>query len=508
MKSFKEILRDINLIRLSGSKDFILAEFNGPLLKLCYMQIKEHFYYLDSRDIFSNLKIIESKVFIVENEFETISVELENFIESLKINNPILIIGINDYKFTAVSIPSHIESADGGEENWFSENSSKFLPEGSLLDSFAYSYEKIKEDENYKYFILAVARKDYVNKIRNLFNKTKAAAVFPFVTSISALRRDENENILLIDFTGNKIGYSFCDSAGNLYSGDLYSNLYDEQSNLDSGNLNPAELFNSLIEIKNFLSSSFPSEFSKKINLFVCCTGENFPLIEKNIKEIFDINSINKYFHDKDPFFAPAYLALNKFVNNYGSNLTLLGEAESSRNKFEKQAGSRIILSTGFALISLLVLSYLGNFLLSAQSSSNENIILQAEANLKEIEILEKENSILKSNLSLVADMKENRSGYPDLLFNLSRIINSNCRLTELEIDEINPREIKINLKGLSRSQNDAAEFIRVMENDNHFKNVSLINISAANEKSKNKDYMEFKLTADYYVIKNKLRNR
>src|SRR5690606_32194343 len=280
--------------------------------------------------------------------------------------NPVFLIGISEYKFTSISIPSHIDSADDGDEIWFSENTSKFLPEGSNLSSFSFSYEKIKEDENYRTYSLVVARKDYTDRILRLFNRFRVAGIFPFITSISSLKEVE-ESTLLIDFTSNKIQYAFYDSERNLFTSELYSNLYNERFESQGRKINIEELKNTINEVHNFLTTSFPAQLSKKIDAILCCNKNDLPATEKEIREVFNVNSINKSFPDTDPFLITSLLALNKFLDEYDSLLNFPEDEHIEvRDNVEKQAVVRAVLTSGIILMSLLSIFYLSNLLISS----------------------------------------------------------------------------------------------------------------------------------------------
>lgn len=500
MRSLKEILRNVNLIRLSGNKDFILVELNGSVVKIIHLKLAEPFYQLENKEIFHSLEVISNRILNFGSDYSIITKEVENFLTEGGIKEPVLLVGISDFKFTSISIPSHIESDDGGEELWFSENSSKFLPDGSNLSSFSFSYEKIKEDDDYKAYSLIVARKDYIDKISGLFNKHKIAGIFPYIISVSSLQNNNKENYLCIDLTSNKIQYSFYDESTNLFSGELFTNLFPDQSDIEERQLNEEELQNSITDMNHFLSSSFPDMISKELDCFVCCQKQELPVIEKHLKKTFNIKSINELFPGFDPFFTTSLIALNKFINQYDSHLNLLedSEKENSRDHLEKQASLRVVLGLGILLMALLFFSYLSNFFLSSQSSANEEIVLQSESSAKEIEHLEKENQFLKKNLSLLIKLKDSGSSYSGLLKELSEIIDVNCRFTELTITENNPNEIGIIINGLSRSQGDVAGLIKTMERNKKYNNISLVSISSENTGRRNKDYLEFKLSAEY----------
>lgn len=501
MRSIKEILNNLSLIRVSGHKDYILFELNGSIGKLIHLKLTERIYILEKKDILDNLNIVSSKIFCFGNDFGVFAKEFNNFVSNSKITDPLVLVGINEFKFTSISIPRGIEDEEDDAELWFTENSSKFLPEGSNLNTFTFSHEITRVDEDYKTYALIIARKDYLSRISDSLTKVQLSAIFPFITALTSFSATPETSNLIIDFTSNKIIYGYCDVNGNFLTGEVYTDLYDDQFDLEKRSINREELRRSLIEIRNFISSSFPNFNLNKLNYFIVSQSSEYLIIEELSEKILGVDIANQRLTKYDPFFTSSYISLNKFINYYETNLNLIDDQNKQEisNKLEKQAGLRVVLTLGITLISLLFFAYLGNILLSYQSSTNEGIIAKLENNKNQIAILKKNNFLLKKNIILFKELKENRKGYSELLTDISKNINYNSRLTELEIMDNNSKSLKITVKGFSRSQNQIADFLRIIEKNNKFRNIVLKNITSEDYRGKKYDDLFFIVTAEYY---------
>ena len=128
---------NISLLRLAGITKFISIDVHSGYVKFAIIRRKEPFYIICNRDLLPKLEIIGIEYKEATNLGTLIGNILNDLVVKYNLKSAALIFGLNDFKFSNVSIPADIEDIDF----WFSENKNKFLPEGLSTEDFTFTYE-------------------------------------------------------------------------------------------------------------------------------------------------------------------------------------------------------------------------------------------------------------------------------------------------------------------------------------------------------------------------------
>ncbi len=488
-----KFINNLSLFRTAAIKKFLFINIYSNSVNICLLKRNEPYYKLTSTDLKNNYEILSQLSFDVDGDFSILKSKLSEFIKADSLKDITTIIGINEFKFINITIPNEVDDID----LWFLENSGKFLPEGRPANDFKYSYEKIKEDENHKHFIVVIARNDLINDIVSncSFDELKLYCVVPFQTCLNSLANTEEKNRLFIDISNDKISYSFYQFTGDLYLGEVYTSNNELSSDLTDS---------SLMQIKQNLKIAFPEKSFEHVEMFVNCKPEIFNEIKTHLNKIFTPESINKNYHDLDSNFVGSILALNKVLKNPDSCINLLDTLTISeeRTRIEKQLSMNIILSFGVLIIFLLAITFVFESVITNYNSDNEDTLLKIKTNSDQVLLLEKENSSLKSNLIYLKNLKGSRLNYSDLMLKISEIFNERCRLTQINFDEKKSDLASLTAVGLAYSQEDVAELIKRFEKSKNFNNVSVTSISklkaSSSQYESNTNQIQFKFTADY----------
>ena len=194
---FQNILSNLSIIKLAGIKQFILVDIHKDTFELKLLLRKEKFYRVKQGPINSNYEIIYETSGSISNDYSVLTESLKELLTKNKIKKEIfLIVGINEFKFYTAMIPEDVEDP----ELWFIENSNKFIPEGSTNNQFRFSYEKLKQDEQFSSYLVVVVRNDYVDKILEAVSipKINLLAVYPFALAINKFNKSPDTNKLFL----------------------------------------------------------------------------------------------------------------------------------------------------------------------------------------------------------------------------------------------------------------------------------------------------------------------
>lgn len=417
------------------------------------------------------------------------------------------LIGINEYKLHSIKIHEDVDDID----LWFSENSSRFLPEGRSADEFIYSYEKCFEDEEITLYWTALARKDYIcNILKSCSNKELTIiGIYPFILSVMFLELLKEENTLFIDLLSSRIQFSFRFQTGSSYYGELY-----KESDLLSENRDKQAAYDLYVEIMKDIKDSLiiwrnTNDISID-HIYINSPDEYSTVIKEASSEIFSEVTVNKHFETADTGSIAAVFTLDNFLNNYDSCINLLTEEnrKEEKEKLEKSIALKLALVSGSAIIILLLLSNLLHGFITSAMESNEEELLTINNQSVQIERLVKQKEILKSNLAMFLNLKGyDKSRFSYLLEEITEIVTDKTCLLDLAMNEISENKISLEMTGCAYSQTDVAEIIKRMEDSNSFSGITLGN-SIYVEKNKigkdvrisQKEVVKFNVTAEYNV--------
>jgi Tfp pilus assembly protein PilN len=505
-----KLLNNISLLRLTGISKFICIDVHSDYIKFSYIKRKEPFYSIFKNDSIANLEIIGTEYKRGHDLNIIIEKTLKDIILKYSFNNAALILGINDFRFSTVSIPSDIEDVD----LWFSENRNKFLPEGRPLDDFEYAYELYKEDENYKQFYVILVRNDFINPIikSSMLSGSRIIGILPFALTLFSNEKIKDKNTLFLDFEEEKISFSYKSESGNILYRDLFFEIYAPaaEENLPSEfrKINLNNLNFCVEEIKQILTLSFGSQFSENLDILLSSHPNHYEIIYKQIKDLIKPENINAFLNKETQFYSSSLFVVNKMLNDFDTKLNIFKNDEYDKERFliEKQTNLRITLVAGIVLLFFLLSTFLLENYLTDRIDTKEDNFIELTAKAENIKKLKIENTFLKANIDLLNKLKGNRVEYSKLLLDVTKLINSNCCLTGFNLKQ-NNEFILVDFAGLAYSQEDVAEFMSNMEYSKKFKETTLIYSSINKEDKYNSvsnfsenDYIKFNITAKYYV--------
>lgn len=502
----KNILNKVSLTRLTGIKNIICVDIHPGFIKFTGIKRKESPFLIKKKSFFDyEIIFTEQQVRLTESDIKKTIVDLCG---KYKITNTAVIAGINEYRSTLISIPAETED----DELWFDENKQKFLPENLNPDDFVYTYEKVKEDENIKQYLLVIARNDL---IENVINNSKAAGLkllgvvpLPFAVLSDFLKHEQN--MLYIDLCGNNIFYTSRTESGNILYNNFFFELYTgkEEKNFNSNLLNTENLKFCLEEIKQSLLLAGNNNV-QNLSVYVSYPSIHSEQISNAVKHVFAVPELNSGFHNIDPYFISSIYAANNIINDidYGLNLYKNSLYLVERSKIEKDLTLRISLAAGCTILVILLFIYLAESFLHEKFDSGEEAFAEVKARSQRIERLKLENTRLKFNLNSLIELKYNKPEESVVLSEISKIINASTFLTEIRVQ--NEKDMcQIELSGIAHSQQDVAEFITNLEKTKTFSGISLL-YSSRNEDERNRleaglsGKVRFKIKSDYNADKN-----
>ncbi|MBN2571422.1 MAG: PilN domain-containing protein [Ignavibacteriales bacterium] len=501
----------ISLIRLSGISKIFFVDIHRHYYKIILLKRKESFFTIMSTKSIKKFTTLYSNAAKHNGNFLVIFSEIKKQADKFGIKNPQVIFGINEFRLKTVTIASDVDEI----ETWFDENTQKFLVEGQSRDNFQYSYSLYKKDDEYFYYNVIICRKELIDQLIELSSKNnlKILSISPFSISIQSAIT-ERQNILFLDFTEDRLSYSFCDENNNIIFGEKFKNLYlagDDAELLDWRKINFDVLNEVLSELKHNLTTIADQKVEENLNVFIVAKKHNFESIVLAISVNFSSFTINSGFENYDPFYIGTYLVYDSIIKNFDNQINLLDHSQKDSNRFEidKQSAQRFVIVTGIIIILFLLVFYWMEDMLnsSLQDGEEELIESQLKKDLQDKLLLENQN--LRSNLSNLLSLKNNKAEYSKLFYSISELITENVCFISLDIKETNDNILFLDFVGVAYDQEDVTILMKNLEQDDNYKDVKLIYTSTIETKDikenkpKNREQLtKFNLTANYYAHK------
>lgn len=501
-KSITEYFKKYSFLKFAGINSLILIDVYSSIVKFVCIKNKEPFYKIKSEKLFHNIKVIASEFHPINENLDLIKPLLKKFVEKNNLQNSYAAIGINDFKFNLVTLPNDADDI----QQWFGENSNKFLPEGRPAGEFQYSYEQYYEDENSKYFYVVVARSNLISRIYDECNldSIKLINISPFSLSFNSLTRSSERNTLFLDFTNGRLIYTLINYSGNIYNGEYYF------GNGDPSQFEFTLISNSLEEFYSSLAVSVNEKSLENPEVYICCKKENLLSLKEIISRIFRPQTINTGYENFDSFYTGSYLMFNRLACEFDSQVNLLNKSRIAEERFliEKQIGMRTVLAGGLVLIILLLFGYLIENFITTQLNNEQETILKTNMKTARVEELKKENERLTNNLSLLHSLKDKKNKFSPLLFGFTRMVIEKSCLISVSIKSNDKALTDLEITGLADSQQEITEIISFMEKSSKFKDVSLVYASSKKQNEiklvgiSSSSLMNFKISAKYYADK------
>jgi|GEM_PF-3006175 len=466
-------LNKLNISKIAGIKKILTIDILDDSIRIALFQRKENIFKLSNKTSISNFSVISIE--IVTRNFDLIPQVLQKYLIDYKLKNLYVLIGINDCLYQKLNIPSDNEDDD----MWLLENEGKFIPEGRPKSEFIFSYRKIKGDDNSHQYLVITARKDYIeNIIKSCSGKgINILAITPFITS-SLIDSDLNENnSLFINVLNNKIQYAQKDIENNFSIGEIY--FSESLSSITNEDISIPILHDALTKLTQLYFNIKPSS---SVRVFISCPNQFIDLIREFISSSL-YASVNLVDNKLDSGLVSALYAVRSIFSNNEAGFNLLTEEEykAGWDVLEKQVWLNITIAGGVIIMVLMLLSNLLTLKLETSQSNYQDESTELSSKQDELKKLEDENRHFKTNLDILYKLKEKKSVYSSILFELDKITNSRSCLTDIEAmpDSL---IFDVNIAGLAHNQSDVADIIRKVESLRKFSNVTLLYSSSDNE--------------------------
>lgn len=482
---FQNILSNLSLIRLAGIKQFILVDIYKDSIKLKLLNRKEKFYKVHQGPIDSNYKIIYETSISFSNDYKVLTESLQELLTANKIKKEIfLIVGINEFKFYTAMIPEDVEDT----EIWFIENSNKFIPEGSTNNQFKFSYEKLKQDEQFSSYLVVVVRNDYINKIFNAVNipNINLLAVYPFALAINKCSSSTESNKLFFDIFKNRINYSFYSPTGDIVYGEYFLNgSLSSELVTGSASDNVKVLKNDITKILEIISGNIRHKNIEPLELLVNCDADCLDMLNDFQSSLTQCGLNNKVLEKNEVSITKSLMGFNNITGDLDNIINLVGEQnfKLQRSKIERRITTSVFLILSFiVLFFLLTASALNNFI-AANKAYYQSSFSEVEFELAVVEDLKKESELLKSDLAMYLELKNRSPQMSTVLKILPETLNDKTVLTAVKIVVESDSRITFEVTGVVSAHSDVAEFISNIDNLEYFNNVSLMYISNIDRK-------------------------
>lgn len=472
------LIENLNLLKLSACNELIIVDILPEEVNLIFARRKELFTIITNGDIHDSLDIIQLTKLPKSSDLAGLTVELKELISKNNIKDPIIIVGINEFRQYQITIPADEDDT----ETWLLENSGRFLPEGCSKNEFSYIYDPLKKDDNYIYYNIVVIRNDYLKSLIEALSvkEAKLYAIIPFALSITGNSFISEKNVLYLHLSANRIAFS----ALNTRKSFLYDEIYAEF--IENGSLNTQTLKNELNNIKEIVSSQFKDDLSNeelqkenrdKLKIIICTDENSIKIAENTVKSIFGNVAVNEGFTKFNPSIIGALLGINLVYNNADTALNFVADnlEGSARYYVENKLFLRTTLLAGFVLMFFLLTLFVSETYISGKLNKIDENETLVSSKSSQIEELQKENNYLKANLYFANSLKSNRARYSNLLFGLSGIVTSKSCFSQVAFKDIGKCEINCELSGVAVSQDEVARIIEKMESDRKYSNVLLV---------------------------------
>lgn len=457
-----KFLNKISFIRLTGIKRFLFLEVYPAQVKMALVLRKEKVYKIN-RSHPDNFQIIASK----EIHFfdETFKNEISAFLKENNIKEVYTIVSVSDYKVNTIAVPVEITNTS----TWLNENTDRFLPQGCNQDDFCFSYELLSMDDTNNYYVIAIARKDYIERItENICTpEIKIIAIAPIL--LTPKPNGGNGSSLSISIINNNIYYSFISKKTALFE--------SVQKETDSS---PEEIILQIIAIKSRIDTII--KFEETTPVYIACRQEETELVTKLLKNEVGFSNINNEYGNNDPYYINCLRLFDNLIRDFRSRLNLNIYQIAANYQLERKVVNNVVLSIGALLLFLMLFLTVVENTITSKIGEKEEYVLEVKGVEKRQELLQHENDLLIKKSSLIKSMKKNNFLYTLLFYNISGITNNNVKLTELKTIPSKDGNILVELKGKSKSQGDIADILNKIEMVKRFTFAKLISSIIANK--------------------------
>lgn len=482
---FQNILSNLSLIRLAGIKQFILVDIYKDSLGLKLLHRKEKFYKVQQGPINSNYKIIYETSRSINNDYNVLTESLQELLTANKIKKEIfLVVGINEFKFFTAMIPEDVEDT----EIWFIENSNKFIPEGSTNNQFRFSYEKLKQDEQFSSYVVVVVRNDYIDKILDAVNipKINLLAVYPFALAINKCNSSSDTNKLFFDIFNDRINYSFYSPTGYIVYGEYFLNgSHSTELPTDSMYNNVKVLKDDITKILEIVSGSVQRKNIEPLELLVNCDASCLSMLNDFQSSLVQCGLNNKVLDKNEVSVTKSLMGFNNITCDVDNIINFVGEQnfKLQRSKIERRITTSVFLILSFIVLFLLLTATALNNFITDNKVYYISSFSEVEFELAVVEELKKESELLKSDLAMYLELKNRSPQMSTVLKVFPEALNDKTVLTAVKIVVENDSRITFEVTGVVSAHSDVAELISNIDNLEYFNNVSLMYISNIDRK-------------------------
>lgn len=467
-KILNKFLSEISFLKVAGINKFVFVECYSSQIKIIALKRVGNIFSVKKHLNFHTCTVLASEVITGSYSFSDLPSIIEKFCGRNNLFNSYLVIGINEYKCKSISLPIDVDDIP----SWFVEKTNIILPENCSQSDFSFSYEQYFQDEQYKYFLIAIVRSDLIRKIQevSLLQNIHLLNIFPFPLALFSTNIPPDRNFLFVDFTENKINYSLFNTPSVITSGEIYlPNTRDTYDNLT--------LQNSITDFHMALLANVGEKRLNDLNLIICCTNNQHDLIINCFQNIFKQSVANFIPSKFDSFFYGSILAYNKILSDYNSQINLISEEILKKERFllEKSISMRFILIGGLVILFLLLFCSISENLINFWGNQEQDNIWATNTINAQYDNIKKEGNKLEANLLLLHSLKDKRIQFSSLFLTLSKIISHNSYLISLDSKSLDMNLISLEIVGYSSSQREIAAIISNMENSRCFNEVTLL---------------------------------
>ena len=218
-------------------------------------------------------------------------------------------------------------------------------------------------------------------------------------------------------------------------------------------------------------------------------------------------STVNKNFEKINSVDLACFFALLKELTFLEVKINFLKKEIifDKRNEIEKQITFRIALASGALLLSLLLISFAVEMLISGKINAGQESLLEVNAKKALVTKYEEENTKFVSNLFHLKELKEKRSTCSKLMKSLSDVVTAKSWYTGLRFRENDEDKPKIEVVGIALNQQEVATIMKNLENIHDFKNILLLYSNTTETKNvktnlriSQNEVIEFKLLCEY----------
>ncbi len=414
-------------------------------------------------------------------------------------------------------------------EQWLNKNISQFLPPGVHRKDIVFSFHICSENEQYQHILLAIARKNEVEKqIKSLedagleveslgagYSDVLNALAFYgddfYQSNIAVINVNQEQTTIMVCEKGLVSFYQEfdlsipCKAKEDFYQSDRLINL--EAININNSQQNaPVDLFQSwFLEVKQVLVDYWDKGLGEPSITKIILTGDSkqLLLLKKYLQSLADVEIGNPLKgiltngHTVDAGFALCAGLAVKGCYPLLNTINLLPQEIKKSNAInkEKKKVLKIILIVGVIFLGLLMIFQIVDLYLNHQLAASEESLQGMNSRIVAIERLKQENERLAQEIQQARTIIVNRSHTSQLLWEISRLLPQKVWLREITIEKYQPDKLQeknisdnsamknLSLTGLSFSEQQIAQFLKALEGSELLRNVRLIETSTLSEK-------------------------